>query len=308
MNKEMPDLIKFAKGLISPEDLAVSGVLKPQKATRLIDLIVDNSAFLKKVSVERMRRLKKEIDVYDIANKVLVRVAEGSEPTDSQKTGISNIGKTLDALSVQLFADVKKSTILDNQDNPTFIRDLDNKFAKKFANELTLLGFTGIGTDGSDFDHLNEGWIHLAENSANTKKITWDNDSTDGSTDNYVTRLEKLLSVVDDDVLDSVTILMSPRDYEGYVKEISTDNKAINVLLNGDAKSFLGHPILPVRYFPSGKYMATPLENLVFGICGQIQRDRQYNARKRVVEYTFDIAVDYAIEVDKFCAICTPAV
>jgi hypothetical protein len=174
---------------------------------------------------------------------------------------------------------------------------------KKFANEFTLLGFTGVGTDASDFDHLNEGWVYLAENNANTKKATYD-----GTTpDDYVTRLQKLLDVVDDDVLDSVTILMSPRDYESYVKELGTGNKAVNVLLNANAKSYLGHPILPVRYFPAGKYMATPMENLVFGICSQVSRDRQYNARKRVVEYTFDIAVDYEIAVDKYCAICTPA-
>ena len=299
---EESDLVKFAKDAISPSDLAVSGTISPTRAIKFIDLITKNSKLMDKVTVIPMSSLKTDYDVWDMEKGVLVRVAEGSEPTAAKKKKIENAGRTLDAKAMQLFADVLRSTILNNQHRPNLTAWLDSKFATKFANELVYLGFVGVKDDYSNsaFENLNKGWIQVAKDESDTKKGTYATDDT------MVARLEKLVNNADDDLGDDAKILIHRKDFQKYCIEVGKSTNSAQLLIEAAAQGFAGYGFEVTNNMPSGTYMLTPLKNLVFGMVSEIYRAREFNSRKRAIEYTFDIQADYDIAVPKFVSLLTP--
>jgi hypothetical protein len=122
------------------------------------------------------------------------------------------------------------------------------------------------------------------------------------------TRLQKVVAAINADVKGPQTaILMSYADWEAYVLEVATTAYEASILLTANAKTFMGYPIELSKYMPAGKYFATPLNNLCFGISTQIYRAREFNARKRCLEYTFDLGCDYEIIVKKWATLVTQA-
>ncbi len=289
------DLIKFAKDAISPSDLAVSGTITPTRANKFIDLIAKNNQILQKVTVIPMDSLKSDYDVWDMEKGVLVRVNEGADPSDAQKKKIQNAGRELDAKSMQLFADVLRATILNNQHRPNLTAWLDEKFSVKFGNELAYLGFTGESDDYANglFTELNKGWVYLAKNETGTKTGTYATDDT------MVERLEKLVDQADDDMGDDAKIIIHRKDFISYCIEVGKTTNSAALLIEAAAQGFAGYGFEVTNNMPTGKYILTPLKNLVFGMADKIYRAREFNARKRAIEYTFDIYADYDIAVPR---------
>jgi len=297
------NLIKFAKGLITPESLTVSGSLTPKQSKTIVSAIKKNNKFLSKVNYVTMNSLQRFVDAYDIAEGVLVRVAEGTEPTDEQKQAYANLGCTLNALKVQLFADVTRSALEDNADNPKLENFLFDGFTTRFGNELVKLGFEGVGDTGADFAHLNTGWLQVATDSADVPKDTYT-----AETEGQVDRLTKLVAKLDADAKGpSTSLLMSWADWEAYILELGGDNQAAMIIAEGKTKTFMGYPVEVSKYMPAGTYFATPLNNLAFGISTAVYRGREWNARKRCLEYTFDLGCDYEIVIKKWAALVTEA-
>jgi len=302
-NEEQSDLVKFAKSAISPADLAVSGDISASRASQFIDLIEKENSFLSKTTVIPMESLKSEYDVWDMANGVLVRVAEGSEPTATQKKNIENNGRVLDAKPMQLFADVLRATIINNQNRPNLTSWLDQKFATKFGNELVYLGFTGENDTYSpaNFKNLNKGWITLA------KEVSGVNKSTYAADDAMVKRLEALVDNADDNMGDDAKILIHRKDFLKYCIEIGTSTNTASLITQAAAEGFGGYGFEITNNMPSGSYMLTPTKNLVTGIAQKIYRSREWHSRKRAIEYTFDIYADYDIAVPKLVSFVSQA-
>ncbi len=301
---EQNELIKFAKGAITPTELAVSGTLSSTRANLFIDLIQDESAFLQKTTVVPMASLESDYDVWSMASGVLVRVAEGIDPTDAQKKVIQNVGRTLNAKSVQLFADVLRSTIINNQNNPNLMAMLDRSFAKKFGDEIVLLGFTGTADDyaGGLFTELNKGWVHLAANEADSKKTTYASDAT------MVERLDALIANSDDTMPDDAKILIHRKDFVKYASEVGAATNNAQLIMQAAATGHGGYGFEITSKMPRGTHILTPLKNLVTGVCSTISRDRAWNSRKRAIEYTFDFATDYDLAVPKHASYITEVV
>lgn len=296
------DLIKFAKGLITPTSLTVSGTLTPKQSKATVYAIKKHNNFLGKINYNLMNSLERFVDAYDIAEGVLKRVAEGTEPSAAQMTAYTNIGCTLKALKVQLFASVTRSTIENNADNKQFESELFKGFTVRFGNELVKLGFEGTGETGADFVNLNKGWIQVATDSSDV------NDDTYASGDTYVARLTALIALLDKDAKGPGTsILMNWADWEGYVKELGESNDNALIIANAKVKSFLGYPIETNVYMPAGVYMATPLKNLAFGVSTSVYRGRTWKDLKRCFDYVFDLGCDYEIVVKKWVALLTLA-
>ncbi len=300
---EESDLVKFAKDAIGPSDLAVSGTISPTRATKFIDLIKNNNDLLKKVTVIPMDSIESEYDVWDMERGVLVRVDEGKEPTDTQKKKIQNKGRKLTAKPMQLFADVLRATILNNQHRPNLAAWLDNRFSIKFGSELSYLGFIGEKDTYSpkEFKNLNKGWVQIAKDESDTNKTTYAADDT------MVARLEKLVDSADNDMPDDAKILIHRKDFIKYCLEVGKSTNTAQLLIDAAASGFAGYGFEVTNNMPSGTYMLTPLQNLVFGMVSNIYRAREWNSRKRAIEYTFDIYADYDIAVPRFVSIATQA-
>jgi len=289
-------LVKFAKDAISPSDLAVSGTITPTRANKFIDLIEKNNQILQKVTVIPMESLESEYDVWDMQKGSLVRVAEGSEPSSDQKKKLENKGRKLSAKPMQLFADVLRATILNNQHRPNLTAWLDGRFSIRFGNDLAYLGFVGEKDDYSNslFKNLNKGWITIAKEESETKTGTYD------SSDTMVERLQKLVDQADDEVGDDAKILIHRKDFIKYCIEVGKSTNSSALLIDAAAQGFAGYGFEVTNNMPTGSYMLTPLKNLVFGMANNIYRAREFNSRKRAIEYTFDIYADYDIAVPRY--------
>ena len=112
----MKGLSEILKASMGATDTVLSGSLTPEQAHNFVQVVKDNSSFLNKINVVKMGRLTKEVDAWDVAKGILVRVPSGEKPTEDQRKKLGLVGCKLDAKSVQLFArilqDALEETIL----------------------------------------------------------------------------------------------------------------------------------------------------------------------------------------------------
>ncbi len=282
-------------GSIAAADVTLSGELTPEASHAFVDVIKDNSKFLKKITIKKMKKLTATIDAWDVARGILVRVPSGEKPTEEQRKKLGLVGCKLEGKDVQLFARILQDALNDNKDNPNFEKETFENFAKAFGNDLALLGFIGEKDDYADkeFKNLNKGWLTIAKESDDAKKLKHAKNSK------MIDRLKAVANNIHPDVANDAVILISPNDYRKYNTEVS-DLNAANVLINGDAKKFLGVPLEVEPLMKDGELMATPLSNLVLGVGIEIRRNRFYDNEERALKYIFDTFCDYEIVVKKW--------
>ncbi|CUU82272.1 P2 family phage major capsid protein [Campylobacter hyointestinalis] len=297
----MPALGEILKGSMNSANATLSGTLTPEQAHNFIDVIKQNNGFLQKIHTEKMGRLQKELDAWDVAKGILVRVPSGDKPNESQRAALSKVGTKLDAKSVQLFSRILQDALEDNKHNPKFEEETFYSFAKAFGNDLALLGFEGVSDsyDGN-FNTLHKGWVQVVKDASEATKITYQ------TSEKVTNRLTALAQSINPDVLSEAVILINPADAQEYNKEISTLNSPTH-LIAGGAKSVLGIPFEVTPLMPKGTYLATPLKNLVLGIVIDIRRNRWYDAEERALKYVFDVFVDYEVVIKKWASLMSKA-
>lgn len=299
----MDDVVALAKGLINPADLAVGGELAPKAATRLIQMVFGTD-FLSKVTTEMMTSLKQEVSALDMARRQMVRVAQGTDPDQGEFASAGNFGCILTALPVQLFPSVTLDTLRNQKDNPEILTMLEAAYTLAISRDLVDLGFNGVADDNTGanrevkFIRLNTGWLEIARTHAGTKKR-----NIDPATDGWKAALTELVSAADPRALRDSVLIMNPADADDYFREIAAPVTGAALIADSAIRRFEGRPIEGVEDMPRGKVLFTPLKNLVHGIHVDIKRDKAYHQRKRALEFTFDMAVDYEIAVKSYCVI-----
>ncbi len=299
--KDEHPLVQLAKNYIQPQDLRISGELRPQAATRIISMITEDK-FLKQITVEQMRRTKKDVSVFDILPRQLKRLAAGTEPTEGQTPSVDEYGCVLHALPVQLFPSITLDTLRDNAENPNLLNMIRGSFNTVFQNDLSDLGMNGVGDDGSDFVNLNTGWIKIATDSTHTQKVTIAPE-TNGWIDTFATMRKNS----DNRFRAISTFIVSPDNADAYNIELGKMITGSPLIADTDGHNFLRQKVISCRYMPDTVVMYTPIKNLVMGISTLIRRDSAYHARKRVLEFTYDMAVDFEIAIKKACVLGTTA-
>lgn len=295
--QQMIDLVAVSKGLIDATDLRTGGELKPQAASRLISMLFQDT-FLTKITTERMTRLTKDVDVVDIMRRQLVRVPQGTEPTVTEFADAAEYGCKLTALDVQMFPVVTLDFLRENKDNQNLVSEIESGFQTRLTTDLVDLGFNGVADDGTGADRaakfirLNKGWLQIMRDAANTPKIT-----IDPAVDGWIASLRAVMDAADTRFRSQSVFLMNEADADNYARELNAPitGKAMNA--DSPLRRFEGKPIEAHPDMPSGSVAFTPLKNLVYGVNTDIRRTRSYHAAKRVLEYTFDMAVDYEVAV-----------
>ncbi len=299
----MDDIVALAKGLITPADLAVGGTLQPKAATRLIQMVFATD-FLSKVTTEMMTSLKQEVSALDMARRQMVRVPQGVDPDQDQFASAGNYGCVLTALPVQLFPSVTLDTLRNHKDNPEILSMLEASYTLAVSRDLVDLGFNGVSDDNTGanreekFVRLNKGWLQIATDAPATKKV-----DIDPTTDGWKVALTQVTSAADPRALRDSVLIMNSADADDYFREIVGPVTGSALIADSAIRRFEGRPIEAVGDMPRGKVMFTPLKNLVHGIHTDVKRDKAYHQRKRALEFTFDMAVDYEIAVKEYCVI-----
>lgn len=298
--KDASELVRFAKGTIGPTAIAVSGQLRPEQAQRLISLVFEDELF-KRITTRTMRKLKADVQVFDIPNRQLLRITEGSEPADNQLLNLQEYGCTLDALAVQLYPTITLGFIIDNQDNPNLEKEIEASIVKKFRSELVDLGVNGTAdNNASGFLSLNKGWIKIADDNVSAVKVTI-NIPTDG----VKTTLQALLNAMDSRFRQGAEFFMSVANADKYAAEVA-ETYGVPVT-DAAARKYLGYMITPVQTWPENYIMFTQPTNLVVGVAQDITREREYHSRKRAVEWTFNAYVDFELVIKQAVVLGKPA-
>ena len=300
------DLIRFAKGEIDAGALASGGTLKPQQSNRILSLVAKNP-FLSGITRRTMTRLKADGYVIDIAQRSLRSVPEGQEPAEDDKTGITNFPYQLYAQAAELFTDVTRSFIQDNLDNPQFLTELEAAFATRIADELVDLGFNGdesVAQDHKDYKFLklNNGWLKIAANSNDTNKIT-----IDPETDGWVDTLANIIKMQDSRFVAGSSLIMNTVDAVEYDVEVGKHVTGRAAIADSKANGLVGFNIIRQGHMPAKTVMFSPPKNLIYGINKNITRHKAWHARKRVVEYTWELMADFEIAAKQAVVLATPA-
>ena len=300
------DLVALAKSLIGPNDLANGGQLSPQRAAKLITMIFAD-AFLGKITTVRMDRLERNIDAIDVASRQLVRVPQGAEPSADQTPNAGEHGSVLRALAVQLFPTLTLDFLRANKDNPQLLKEVETAFGTLLTNDLVDLGFNGIGDGGAGanqeekFLNLNKGWLQIAREADDAPKI-----EIDPEVDNWQASLGAIMDQGDERWRQTSAFVMNLADADAYARELGGHVTGTPLTADSPLRRYQGRPIEAHPRMPRGRVMFTPLKNLVFGVHTDIHQEREYHKRKRVLEYTFDKAVDYEIAVKQALVLAEP--
>lgn len=304
--QKIDDVVALAKSLIGPNDLANGGTLTPQRADKLISMIMADN-FLAKINTVKMARLERNVDAIDVASRQLVRVAQGDEPGADQTANAGEHGAILRALTVQLFPTLTLDFLRENKDNPQLLAMVEKAFVTRLQNDLVDLGFNGThddsggATQAEKFLRLNKGWVQIALDHADVEKV-----DIDPATDGWKATLASIMNAGDERWRENSAFIMNLADADAYAEELGAHVTGTALTAESPLRRYNGLPIEANPRMSRGKVMFTPLMNLAHGVHSTIQQDKEYHKRKRVLEYTFDMAVDYEIAVKKACVLGRP--
>lgn len=300
----MKGLLDIAKatGTISATDMQAGGTLKPEVARKVINTIVEKNEFLQKITIDKTKKLQKDLSVWSLASGILVRVDQGKSPTETQRQKIGVASVKLDNKPVQLFARITQDTLEDNADNPNFEKETFDSFAKAFSNDLQNLGMIGEKDDYSSksFKNLNKGWFTLAKEKSATVKLQHKAASKISDV------LAAMVKAANADVLKESVIVISQADYLTYQQEIGGKNGGLSILLNAGAKHVLGVPLEVASYVPKGNFLLTPLKNLIMSMGLEVRRVRWYDNDESSLKYKFELYNDYEIGVEEWVVLSEP--
>ena len=287
-------------GEISEGSLNIGGVLRAEQAKRIIDLVVNNSDILSKVTVERSRKLTKDVDVFSIGSQILVRIPQGQDPTNFVSP--SNVGPKLEMKSHQLFGRVLFDALRDNQDDPKYEAKLIAEWTKAWSRDITCLAFTGTHDDYDHtdstkkaFTHLNVGWPALLKAADTAHKVDIA-DYTANRTVDWIDYLGACIAALPSKYLGtSCKLLMNAANHLAYQDQVGSQNGGVAVLVVGGVKQRASFEILPQQHMANGEVIFTPLENLVYGVNTEVERYREVKSTKRCIDYTFDASDDFQV-------------
>jgi hypothetical protein len=288
------------------------GLLPETKAKEFIDLVVDQSDFLKAIQVIQMTSNKHTLSTIEIAARNMLAAEEGVAP--STPTGVTIRARSLEYKESIVPFDVTYSFIEENIEGGGINQKLNQMFAKSFANDLLDLAINGdeslaetitdAGSDGKDdttgltqndhtFLRQNYGWLALARADSLVHKVTIPAEIT-----SYRTELRRTLQAMPNKWklnLRDLMFLVSPVFDEAYRDEIAERNTVLGdkAVIEGNMIPYAGIPVKALAHFPDDKIMLVNPKNLGVGIGRAMKLESQNQARKRVIEYTITAKSDF---------------
>ena len=297
----MHDNAKLLKSAITTADITGTGKggrLNPEQAQKFIDYMVDNSALLKDIRIERMRAPEKLLDFMLIDGRIIRKATEGQQP--SELMGVTTKRKQLQSVKIVLPADISQEFLEDNIEGEAASDHIARMLSQQYANDLADLlinGDTSVASTATDasFLTIGDGIIAQAKASSDTHKVTLG--STIANTDYKDTIFPDMLSKLPDKFKsdrDSLRFYCASSVADAYILSLAARTTAMgdNILINGANATFLGVRLFPVANMPSNVIILTNHNNIVQGIQRDMEVHAEYKPRKDMTEYTMYMRVD----------------
>lgn len=290
----------ISKAAVDTAALGAGGKMSPEQTKSFITFMKDYSAFLRQVNFITMAKTSRELDSLEVNKRSMRRQKENQE---NAATGAAVMQRRrLDAIGVIMPYDVTFQFMKENIEGAGVNTTLAKLFAQQFANDTVDLAFNGDESKSSDdFLSINDGWLKIAAGDAGTHKF-----DTNASEDYLNTVFPGILSMIPgkyfqlykDEDKSKIKIFCSHAVNRRYKQQLQERNTALgdSVLVSGKNVTYDGFEIYPVGFLPDDTLIATPFENLAYGIYGQsLEVYHEVVPRKTRHEYT--LLADFDMEI-----------
>lgn len=276
---------------------STGGQLDTEDAVKFIDTVVDMSAFLKAITIEKTVAATKNIDTIGIATRQFRSAVEATLASTAQTTNFTATlpRRTLTMKEVILAPDISYTWLHENIEREAAEAHLMNLAAKAFMNDIVDLCGNGDETSTTTFLALNDGWITLALADSNVN----DQDCGGMSPIDALNAILKKLPEKYQGLKDQLKFFCSYTFDFSYREALAARNTAggDNYLLNNPKCYYGGVEVYPVYAFPSNYIILTTFDNLVVGFNKELTVEKMLQPRKQVIEYTMTAKFDpqYAV-------------
>ncbi|MCM1228031.1 MAG: hypothetical protein NC320_11530 [Clostridium sp.] len=290
----------ISKSAVDTASLGTGGKMNAEQSDKFMTFMQDYSSFLKKVNFIKMTKTTRDLDSLEVNKRALRRQTENGDNAAAGETIPKR--RTLSAVGVIMPYDVTFQYMKENIEGSNVNTTLAKLFAQQFANDTVELAFIGDESDTDDFININNGWIKLAKNDADTHKF-----DAEGNED-YLNKVfpglleampTKYYSLYTEEDKSKIKIFCSPAVNRKYKQQLQARNTALGdaLITGGKNVSYDGFEIVPVAYIPNDIQIVTPYENLVYGIYGQsLEVYHEIVPRKTRYEYT--LLADFDMEIN----------
>lgn len=269
---------KLQKGnILVPGDLSPAGTLTPAQSGMLISLMVDQSAFLKKIQVKRMTSTKQDVNVWDLYGRKMTRQPDGFFPSaDTYLSKVTNKSLTMQAskgnIMVVLTDEMMRAYA---NELPTWEQDIVNGIAMQIANELLDLGFNGLadttGAQENTWTNLAKGWYkRCLETVPSAQQV-----SVAAITPAPTTIKEKWDALIKACRTNNVRffdntdpLVVSSVDWDARESEMTDRPDALTIEILGSPQKFRSRPVEEISFLDTDKAIHTDYMNFVLGVVG----------------------------------------
>ena len=282
-------------------DLASAGKLNDETASAFLDYVVGDSATLNVIEKRMMNSPTARLDRIGVGTRQLRRGTELTAPADTD--GISFTARTLTVQEAIWAEDIGLSFLEDNIAGANAEQQIANVVAKAISEELNDLAWNGDydKNDGAD-PPVSTPWFNIVDGFEIEMNDDSNSNVTDVSLATGATEAEDALNKIFKGMpqqyrtIGDLTFFVSPGLATSYADEFSArlTSGGDTVMTGGFANlRYFGIPIIVDRFLDPDKAYLTPASNLVFGVHRDVTQDLDWNPRKRQVEMTVSLRVDF---------------
>lgn len=287
-------------------DLAAGGLLNPEQAAKFVQGVIDNSVIIKECRKEPMKAEKRQIDKITYTGAYILQkpIGVGTAITETVKPVTSKI--TLDAKEVVMALDLGYDALEDSIEGQGLYNTILSLTEKEVARELDILALNGLVSGGSgDYLEILDGVFAQATSNV------YDANGTAVFDDTMAMSILKKLPSKYYDVETDYRFYVSHLSRLNYVNALAVKgvNEAfVRYLLEAQEPTFQGTPIRKVPGIltenvtggspavDGSKILLINPKNIVWGVHRDISYEMMRQPRKRIVEVTMTMRIDFKLE------------
>ncbi len=278
-------------------DLATGGLLEPVQSARFVKGIIDNSVIIKECRKVPMKGDKKQIDKITYGSNILQKPpAVGTAPSSTSKPTTSKV--ILDSKEVIMAIDLGYDSLEDSIEGGNLFNTIMDLTDREVAREMDILLLHGDTTGGTgDYLEILDGIL---------KQIITNVSAVAGATvctdDVLFNGLKKMPSKYYD-VETDFRFYVSHNARLDYIKTLAgkgVNEAFVRYLIEAKEPAYQGTPVRKVPAIQtvggnSDCLLINP-KNIVWGVHRDITYEFMRQPRKRIIEITMTMRIDFKLE------------
>ncbi len=274
---------------------ATGGALPAEVRDAFIDFVIEQQQTLSRIVTIRMNAPTGHTDEMRVSTRVLRKATEGIAPTVADS--VTTARRTLTTVEMILAEDITMTFLEDNIERAGAEGRIARLIATAFGNDSNDLAWNGDESSSDPWISINDGYLKILQNSANSDISDVDMTAAGAATNNDV--LAELIQNMPDKFLGRTdhAFWAAVTFAQKYAESVSAreTNLGDQVLVQGfPALRYFGIPVVPETHIGSAarRIILTPTTNLFWGIQRVLRIDSEFKPRRRVVEYTLTARTD----------------